>query len=1540
MAEDISDQPAVQERANGDGSWAVKSEDLGSQTTFTFVRRSDLGQPSTPPTPVDHPEDSTDTVSEADDRNDTPTNHPPRLHPRFSRAFSLPQLGRLQNPHRAGQRPTLIARPTDPGTQFFELSLELADMVQMAIQTLLQISPPQVLEPTREQFSACALSVPTPSMSAMFTAMRNLNYFSANMATFCQEPPDEMLGSGPTGLIAHTSFDLGELMQSVGDVMSGAAAEAGVDLVLYHGDLSLKYAWVSGSESGLTVALSHVLRQIMSVARPGDSIEVGLFIGFAPAPGQEITISDELITADAITSSPTSEDGPIHCTIQIAHKFAQSNPYTPQSEPESRAEPHFSGLILRRLLRQIGGSLTHDLPSSTAGRTCELSLTFDRAPAGTVDTSPAGTPGTTEPTLEELRAFADTLKGAKVALYASSKGSFAQHVTRYLADWGMDVSHMSADGDADEVSSPPSPTTPSVLDPGAAKAEASKVPVDPQRPSFVFIDDNVEILKERLNALRVEQPYPLTLNPKARSERPPLVHHQDARPTVPHPLHSRRSTTQVPRVMSASPMPPPFSPLSTTTSVVIVHFTSLANFKVVKDVLQSVLSSYSSPIPEVMIVPKPAGPQRVLTQLHMAVTRPPVDPFFSPIATSPATPASSSSFMGHSYLHSQTSNRSPRPPSARSNSDRSSRSGTKELLERATAGLPPPSPLGMSHTNSNGSEYFSSEDAVHLGAGAVQLGSTPSSGLLISSPPGQPAGIFFSPRAKTNAAAPAARKASFGPPMERDRGQLGMPTSSSRRSSGSGQRITSATLTDNPTFSSLHEVGAGVDRSPRPPSRLAIPVPISPQTEPVRESVLIPPPVARTESGEAAAAQTGSGSAASSPQMSSPTPTFRRPMRRRTATPDIKVLETAKKAPDIDIVPPISVLIVEDNVVNQMQLAGFMRKKKLKFQLANNGLEAVEKWKTGNFDLILMDIQMPVMDGIDATKEIRRLEKLNAAEGYPPVSPSSVSSPTSATSTLNATTPSIAGASPYRSSVIIVAQTASSLNSDRVKALAAGCNDFLTKPVNHHWLNNKVTEWGSIKALQMWADMPPLGGGPQSPFSVAQAKEVADRLHVPERGLLRRAAAKLETKVQAECGVEKDKEEVALEAAVPVSSVQDTHFLDTPSPIEGEPAFFCGGRGAHFPIADAVKVDETATDAAEGVPPDTPSPPSDFPPVRTALPVDDVDGESDFFVSTRGWRGSGPVAEAAIKAGGAGASASGGARPRVRVDYPAGVEDREWRGYGRTDRIELSGVLTADVQSDPDDPSTHAKADGDARQDNVVNQMQLAGFMRKKKLKFQVADNGLDAVEKWKTGNFDLILMDIQMPVMDGIDATKEIRRLEKLNAAEGYPPVSLASPTSATSGLSSTSPYRSVTIIALTASSLNSDRVKALAAGCNDFLTKPVNHRWLNNKVMEWGSIKALQMWADVPPPGGDSQSPLSVAKAKEVADRLHVPERGLNKRAAAKPETKTQAECGVENDQEEIALGAVPVSSDTIKVEVATDVSEGVPLDASPPSDIPSVR
>lgn len=104
---------------------------------------------------------------------------------------------------------------------------------------------------------------------------------------------------------------------------------------------------------------------------------------------------------------------------------------------------------------------------------------------------------------------------------------------------------------------------------------------------------------------------------------------------------------------------------------------------------------------------------------------------------------------------------------------------------------------------------------------------------------------------------------------------------------------------------------------------------------------------------------------------------------------------------------------------------------------------------------------MPVKDGIEATKDIRGLEKERNSTISPSTPPSELQETAKATNVPH---------SPYRSSVIIVALTASSQRSDRVAALAAGCNDFLTKPVSMNWLNTKIIEWGSIKALEMFQD--------------------------------------------------------------------------------------------------------------------------------------------------------------------------------------------------------------------------------------------------------------------------------------------------------------------------------------------------------------------------------------------------------------------------------------------------------------------------------------
>ncbi|RPD66714.1 hypothetical protein L227DRAFT_490960 [Lentinus tigrinus ALCF2SS1-6] len=1041
--------------------------------------------------------------------------------PRISRAFSMPlpsQLGPFQNPRRvASSDASPMAGPSEEPVHLQELSLELADSVQMVIQTLLQLSPPQVLDPAKEQFSACSLSIPTPSISAMFTSMKNLNYMSANMATFCVDTPVSSASSAvpgrsraQSGTSTYVDFDVGEMLQSVGDVLSGVASQAGVDLVLFHDDLGMRHVAVKGDESGLSYTLSHILRQIISVANQGDSIEIGLLIESAKAPPRSASP-----IAPSRSSSPILDpDGPLRCTFHIAHRFGMQEPPSvasstvdsedlssepdPSPSPPSRNQPSFKTLILRRLLQHVGAHLETEVEPSGAlvGRCCVLSITLDRGAASVVDPTvnlspedaaylgyPADLRIAHEPTLEQLTQFAESLKGRKVTLVAHSKGSFAQHLTSYLTAWGLDVSHVSTEPDSESAPESSAKSTGGESSASSSREGAPTTPTPDAIPPvpapgqqtalepFILIDDDVSELRARLQKIRAEQAYPLHLHTR---KRPSLAN-----------AHRPRSSPQVARVMGLTAQP-----VQVTQQVVIVHYTSLANFKLVKDAIQSMMTPGNSwtRLPEVIVVPKPAGPRRILTTLHTAVTKPIVDPFFAPIATSPVSP----SFHPMSPLFTTTTvQRSPggrSTGSLRATSDRSTRS-PKEGLE--TAGLAPSSPLGMT----DNMEYFS--DA------ASKLGTSPSSGLVIQSPDGQPAGIFFHPKSKGGKSGPHTERPYTGTehPVMRPRGNSHRRTSDADdqrrilpRSPRPPQGLDGGTV--------VYEVG-----TPPPPTKgkarqPSISETLSDEPDSLRATAtetITPanaPKLARRTSADPRA------SPPLSPQNRQPgggglsrRPTAKRPTPESSASAPAAIPKKGTRGTDNTIVPPISVLIVDDNPINQTILSTFMKKKKIKYDVAKNGDEAVQKWRSGGFHLILMDIQMPVMDGIQATKEIRKLEKSNGVGGFPTTPQSDgqqTPSEASTSDTRSASTPS------YRSSVIIVALTASSLQSDRVAALAAGCNDFLTKPVSLHWLNNKIIEWGSIKALQMWADIRPEVVRSITTGQAAQARDVASKLHVPE----------------------------------------------------------------------------------------------------------------------------------------------------------------------------------------------------------------------------------------------------------------------------------------------------------------------------------------------------------------------------------------------------------------------------------------------------------
>lgn len=199
--------------------------------------------------------DSTTGASAPSDSPLPPPSALPRL-PRLARSFSMPvdpHLGHLRLPYRP------LSTASSPDSVYGEMSSELADSVQAVIQTLLHLSPPHILDPVKEQFSACTVQLPTPSVSALLTTMKNLNFLSSAIRSSSGNSNEFTLEPGSlTPPATVDTFDIGEVVQSVGDVLGGVAAQAKVDLAIFHGDVGMRHINVMGDERSILFILTHV----------------------------------------------------------------------------------------------------------------------------------------------------------------------------------------------------------------------------------------------------------------------------------------------------------------------------------------------------------------------------------------------------------------------------------------------------------------------------------------------------------------------------------------------------------------------------------------------------------------------------------------------------------------------------------------------------------------------------------------------------------------------------------------------------------------------------------------------------------------------------------------------------------------------------------------------------------------------------------------------------------------------------------------------------------------------------------------------------------------------------------------------------------------------------------------------------------------------------------------------------------------------------------------------------------------------------------
>jgi osomolarity two-component system response regulator SSK1 len=699
------------------------------------------------------------------------------------------------------------------------------------------------------------------------------------------------------------------------------------------------------------------VRQVLLVAQPGDTIELGLQVvpqspSLTPRVSLPLTVDDvdthrrrgggsntrSSSPGRTLPSPPAGHsDGPLLCIFEVVHNInqipgsaaatpkAELNPFTRLNEQAEAAKPNFSSLLCRRLLTHQNASLKIDAqPSSPLGsgmprRAYELSVLLPRGQPMEDKLSVeeeamrqpfVGMKLAKEPTLGELSDFAESLRGKKVTLHATLTSLFARHLTSYLAAWGLDISHIPIEDALNE--SLPDFAAPLAASVGSYRTTSlGETQATPKEDgNFVIIDDDVAVLRRELARIRLESSPVLAFKPRLLK-----------RPT----LGSRiRSSPQV----RSAPVPRPGAP-------VIIHFTSLAKYNHVRDTISSLLGG--SPMnsafanPEVIVIPKPVGPRRFLTALHTAANQPVVDPFFSPIATSPRspgggyfaarTPGVSELGKDDGFFESVTTEDSGLL-GQRNVSD----SSTGSQKARSPLGEYPPSQASVVRTDAGlhlsiptPGEVMATPAHEYFESAVSRVSSGSGSAVIMQSPDGRPVGMFFEPPNRDN------RRVSYNRRTSNTR------KTQSRRASGAG--TDGQDQGDSPRAQNQSRINSQTkDESARRPGketptlsraasrRRTLPTPAAGTSEPILA-------VGRDRSS------TTTSRSSHDTQVLSPTKIVGPPPKEGTGQPtpkakaskpaglpvikDTKTAATSKKAAPAkkvgqdSVVPPINVLIVE-----------------------------------------------------------------------------------------------------------------------------------------------------------------------------------------------------------------------------------------------------------------------------------------------------------------------------------------------------------------------------------------------------------------------------------------------------------------------------------------------------------------------------------------------------------------------------------------------------------------------------------------------------
>ncbi|KNE65779.1 hypothetical protein AMAG_19211 [Allomyces macrogynus ATCC 38327] len=200
----------------------------------------------------------------------------------------------------------------------------------------------------------------------------------------------------------------------------------------------------------------------------------------------------------------------------------------------------------------------------------------------------------------------------------------------------------------------------------------------------------------------------------------------------------------------------------------------------------------------------------------------------------------------------------------------------------------------------------------------------------------------------------------------------------------------------------------------------------------------------------------------------------------------------------VRVVPPIHVLIVEDNPINARILSAFMERRRIRYMLAGDGAQAVALFARHTFHIVLMDLQLPRMGGLEATQQIRAWERAHARGAWPSNQPTlqdlrrhlhldrgssaaSLGSGHGQTTTTAATAAAVhhaaAAASPQHVAAAVMQHAPLQARTSVPSIIVAiTASQSTPEPVNLKWLESKIIEWGCIAKLIDFCTTEPASG--------------------------------------------------------------------------------------------------------------------------------------------------------------------------------------------------------------------------------------------------------------------------------------------------------------------------------------------------------------------------------------------------------------------------------------------------------------------------------